>query len=129
MNADERRSGLDALSEKIIGAAYEVSNTLGSGFLEKVYENALVVELRLQGVDVKQQEAMRVSYKGQVVGEYIADLLVAESVVVELKAVKALDAVHMAQCMNYLKATGLHLALLINFGAPKVQIKRIVHNF
>ena len=129
MDTDARRSALNATSEGIIGGAYEVGNELGCGFVEKVYENAMVVELRLRGMDVRQQYPIKVLYKEELVGDYIADLLVADHVLVELKAVKALDDVHLAQCMNYLKATGLSLGLLINFGRPKVQVKRVVNNF
>ena len=106
-----------------------MGNTLGVGFLEKVYENALVHELRKQGLKVEQQLPIEVWYDGVVVGHYQADLLVEGSVILELKAVTALDTVHFAQCMNYLKATGLTLGLLINFGKPKLEIKRVVRNF
>ncbi len=127
MDADNQR--LNEISGKVIGAGMKVSNTLGSGFLEKVYENALVHELRKSGLEVKQQHAMAVLYDGAVVGDYAADVLVEELVLVELKAVKALDEVHMAQCMNYLKATGLRVCLLLNFGRPQLQVKRIVRQF
>ena len=102
---------------------------MGAGFLEKVYENALAHELRKLGICVEQQAAIEVRYDNVIVGDYVADLVVERSVLVELKAVKALDDVHFAQCMNYLKATGLKVCLLINFGFPKVQVKRIVNNF
>ena len=115
---------LNALTERIIGCAYTVSNTLGSGFLEKVYENALVVEVRKAGLRVEQQWPIEVRYDGAVVGEYVADLLVDNQVLVELKAVKALDDIHSAQCLNYLRATELPLCLLLNFGRPKVEIRR-----
>ena len=126
MNADKHR--LNQITEQIIGCAYTVGNELGCGFLEKVYENALAHELRKTGLAVAQQQAIEVHYDGIVVGDYIADLLVAECVVVELKAVKALDDIHLAQCLNYLKATGLHICLLINFGIPKVEVRRVVLN-
>jgi GxxExxY protein len=118
--------GVDGITKRIIGCAYSVSNTLGSGFLEKVYENALIHELRKAGAKVDQQMPVVVRYDGVVVGEYVADLRVDDEVLVELKAVSLLDDVHTAQCLNYLKATGLHVCLLINFGNPKVEIKRIV---
>ena len=124
MNADM----LNALSERIIGCAFTVANGLGSGFLEKVYENALAHELRKAGLTVAQQQGVSVIYDDVIVGEYAADLLVEAAVVVELKAVRALDDVHQAQCMNYLRATGMHLCLLLNFGRPRVEIRRIVHN-
>jgi GxxExxY protein len=124
MNADM----LNALSERIIGCAFAVANGLGSGFLEKVYENALAHELRKAGLTVAQQQGVSVVYDDVIVGEYAADLLVEAAIVVELKAVRALDDVHQAQCMNYLRATGMHLCLLLNFGRPRLEIRRIVHN-
>ena len=144
MDADERRWGgceraeapvasgrreLDEITERVMGCAYVVGNALGNGFLEKVYENALAHELRKVGLGVAQQSAVQVWYDGLVVGDYVADLLVEEAVLVELKAVKALDDVRVAQCLNYLKATGLKVCLLINFGAPKVEVRRLVNRF
>ena len=126
MDADKRKSELNGITEKIIGCVYDVSNSLGCGFLEKVYENALAHELWKVGFTVNQQHAITVRYDGIIVGDFIADLLVEGSVLVELKTAKALDDAYMAQCINYLKATGLHICLLINFGKPKVEIKRIV---
>jgi GxxExxY protein len=117
---------LNPISEKIIGCAYTVSNALGVGFLEKVYENALVHELRKTGLKAEQQRIIHVWYDGIVVGEYIADLLVEDAVLVELKALKTLDPIHQAQCINYLRATGLRLCLLLNFGLRQVEIKRLV---
>ncbi len=116
----------DKITENIIGCAYAVSNELGAGFLEKVYENALLIELVKQGLHVEKQKPVAVTYSGQIVGEYIADLVVEESVIVELKAVKALDNVHQAQLLNYLKATGMNTGLLLNFGTPRLGIKRMV---
>ena len=110
----------------MIGAAYKVGNTLGSGFLEKVYENALAIEIRKVGLQAIQQHPIKVKYEGAVVGEFVADVLVQNEVLVELKAVKALDEIHLAQCLNYLKATGLRICLLINFGNPKIEIKRVM---
>jgi len=127
INADERR--LDEITDKVIGCAFVVSNILGAGFVEKVYENALAHELRMAGLSVAQQYAIAVSYKDIIVGEYVADLLVASEVIVELKAVRALDDVHAAQCMNYLKATGRRVCLLFNFGRPRVEVRRIVLGF
>jgi GxxExxY protein len=124
MNADM----LNALSKRIIGCAFTVANGLGSGFLERVYENALAHELRKAGLAVAQQHGVSVIYDDVIVGEYAADLLVEAAVVVELKAVRALDDIHQAQCMNYLRATGMHLCLLLNFGKPRLEIRRIVHN-
>jgi len=127
MNADERR--LNQISETVIGCAFTVSNTLGSGYLEKVYENALAYEIRQAGLEVVQQRPIAVRYRGVVVGEYVADLLIEDLVLVELKAVKGLDDIHLAQCLNYLKATGFKLCLLLNFGEPKVEVRRIVNKF
>ncbi len=129
MNADERRYRTDEITEKVIGAAYEVANALGSGFLEKFYENALTHELIKQKLSVTQQPSIEVLYDGIVVGQYVADLIVEETVIVELKAVKMLDNIHSAQCLNYLKATNLTTCLLLNFGSPRVEVKRIVHQF
>ncbi len=106
-----------------------MSNTLGCGFLEKVYENALVLELRQAGLSVAQQQSIQVKYGGSVVGDYVADLLIEEKVLIELKAAKAQDDIHVAQCLNYLKATGHAVCLLVNFGKPKAEIRRIVHDF
>lgn len=113
------------ITETIIGCAYTVANTLGNGYLEKVYENALVIELRKAGLEVKQQQPIPVMYEGEVVGDFYADLLVDGKVIVELKAAKTFEDVHMAQILNYLKATGLKTGLLLNFGTPKVQVKRV----
>ena len=127
MNTDEHRSSearLSALIERIIGCAFRVSNSLGCGFLEKVYENALAHELRKDGLLVKQQEPIKVIYDGIAVGEYFADLLVADTIIVELKAAKEISEAFAAQCLNYLKATGLPLCLLLNFGKPRIDIKR-----
>ncbi len=129
MNADERRLELDRITQTIIGCSYKVGNTLGCGFLEKVYENALAHELRKARLHVDQQHPIKVRYDGVVVGEFIADLLIEKCVLIELKAVRAFDEIHTAQCHNYLRATGLSVCLLINFGNPKVQIKRIVQRF
>src|SRR5438552_173687 len=124
MNADERRLILNGISEKIIGAAFTVANALGCGFLEKVYENALFHELRKQGLRVEQQKAIKVIYDGVVVGDYTADLLVEESVIVEIKVAKAFDDIHSAQCLNYLRATELRMGILLNFGTAKIGVKR-----
>ncbi|HUT75813.1 MAG TPA: GxxExxY protein [Armatimonadota bacterium] len=129
MNADERRRALDAVTERVIGCALHVGHTLGCGFLEKVYENALAIELKRKGLGVEQQHGVAVRYEGEMVGDFVADLLVEGQVVVELKAAKSLDDAHMAQCLNYLKATGLTVCLLINFGTPRVEVKRVVSGF
>src|SRR6267143_4887508 len=119
----ENEMTVDDLTHIIIGCAYKVHNTLGPGFLEKVYENALRIELEKAGFRVKQQEPINVVYDGQVVGEYYADLWVNERVVVELKAALALVKEHEVQLVNYLTATKVDLGLLLNFG-PSVQVKR-----
>lgn len=113
--------------EKAVGAIYEVANTLGAGFLEKVYERALLKELTLRGLKALAQAPMPVMYKGQSVGEYYADILVEDRLVIELKYVDRLANEHMAQCLNYLRASGLNLALLVNFQRPKVEWKRVVY--
>ena len=122
MNADYPHSDL---TEKIIAAAYDVYNAMGRGFLEKVYENALALELRSRGLAAEPQSPIEVRYRGEVVGEYFADLLVEGKVIVEIKAAATLEGAHEAQLLNYLKATGIGVGLLINFG-PEIQIKRRV---
>ena len=114
------------LSERVIGAVLEVANTLGAGFLEKVYERALIRELRLQGLRAESQSSFSVVYKGQRVGEYFADIVVEGALVIELKCVDRLSNDHLAQCLNYLKASGMSLCLLVNFQKPTVEWKRIV---
>ena len=117
---------LSDLSDRIIGCAMTVANTLRAGFVEKVYENVLAHELRTAGLAVVQQQGIVVWYDGVIVGQDVVDLLVEDTVMVELKAVRGLDAVHRAQCLSYLKATGLQLCLLINFGARSLEVKRVV---
>jgi len=113
------------LTNKIINAAYTVHNTLGFGFLEKVYRNALVIELTKRGITAESEKPIKVSYEGQVVGDYVSDVVVDGKVILELKAVKELNDIHEVQLVNYLKATGIEVGLLINFG-PSVKIKRKV---
>jgi GxxExxY protein len=120
------RASLNGLTEQIIGCAFTVANTLKCGFLEKVYENALAHELTKNGLMVTQQFGVTIHYDGVIVGAYTADLLVEDAILVELKAVKALDAIHGAQCLNYLMATGLQVCLLLNFGNPRLEIRRLV---
>ena len=115
----------DALSEAVIGCVFRVANGLGIGFLEKVYENALLHELRKAGLAAQQQVVASVHYDGQNVGDYIGDIVVEGRLLLELKACKALEDVHLAQCLNYLKATGIPTCLLINFGTAKPQIRRV----
>lgn len=114
------------LTYKINGAIFEVHRTLGEGFLEKVYENALVIELRSLGLKAESQVPLSVNYKGKVVGEYFDDLVVENQVVLELKAVDELTMVHQAQLLNYMRATGMTLGLLVNFKGEKAVIRRLV---
>ena len=124
--ADERRySLLNSVGYAVIGAAQRVSSALGVGFLEKVYQNALVWELRKGSLEIACQVPYDVLYDGHVVGNYIPDIVVNQQVVVEIKAVPSLDAVAKAQCINYLKVTGLPLCLLLNFGRPRLELSRI----
>jgi len=127
MNADKDQ--LDSLTERVLGAGFEVTNTLGAGFLEKVYQRALLTELALRGLRATVEASFTVTYKSHSVGEYFADLLVEDLLVVELKCVERLSSEHTAQCINYLRASGLTVCLLVNFQKPKVEWKRIVHRF
>jgi GxxExxY protein len=133
MNADERRSDgnafLDDLTERVLGAVLEVSNVLGAGFLEKVYQRALLREFSLRGLQAKSEVPYPVCYKGQCIGEYLADIVVEDQVVVELKCADSLAKEHVAQCINYLKVSGRKVALLVNFQRPKVEWKRVVYEF
>jgi len=125
MNTDQ--NGLFAsLTESILGAKFEVSNTLGAGFLERVYERALLHELKLRGIPAAAQVSFPALYKGQCAKEYFTDILVENAVVIELKCVEHLAKEHMAQCLNYLHAAGKEVCLLINFQKPTVEWKRIV---
>ncbi len=117
---------VNSITKTIIGCAYTVSNSLGCGFLEKVYENALVSELIKQGLKVKQQQLIKIWYNGVEVGDYIADLVVEDSVLIEVKTVEHLGNTQTAQCLNYLKATGIRVGLLMNFETPRVEIKRVI---
>lgn len=126
MDANERKCEIDEVASRVIGAAYAVSNSLGCGFLEKVYERALTLEMCRRGLGVQTQVAFPVFYLGQKVGDYLADQVVEDQIIVELKCVESFSTEHMAQCINSLKASGLKLALLINFKKPKVEWKRIV---
>ena len=116
------------LSDKIIGFAIEVHKILGNGFLEKVYENALLYELSNSGIHVESQVPVPVKYKGNPVGEYFCDILVDEQIILELKVTKNIDPIHEAQLLHYLKATGLKVGYILNFGHPaKLQFKRLVN--
>jgi len=124
MNAEYQDYKHKELTEKIIQIFYRVYNTLGYGFLEKVYENALVIEFRKEGIHVLSQAPIRVFYESEIIGEYYADLLVDGKVIVEIKAVRKLAQEHEAQLLNYLKASDIEVGLLLNFGArPEVKRK------
>jgi len=127
-NRNEPDEVLDQLARDVIGAAIEVHRILGPGFLESVYEKALSIELKLRGIPFKRQLSLGVQYKGERVGEGRMDILVKDALIVELKTVDSLAPIHKAQTISYLKATGLKLALLINFNVPvlKEGIKRII---
>jgi len=118
--------GSPLITEKIIGCAMKVSNTLGVGYLEKVYENALVVELARAGLSVEQQKPLKVTYEGVIVGDFAADIIVNASVLIELKAAKIIDQTHQAQLLNYLRATGIKIGLILNFGTSRLGVKRMV---
>jgi GxxExxY protein len=122
----ETKTGLNSLTERVLAAAFEVSNTLGAGFLEKVYERALARELQLSGIRVVSQAPVSVVYKGYCVGEYFTDLLVEDSLIIELKCAERLCNEHLAQCLNYLRASGKALCLLMNFQHPRLEWKRVV---
>lgn len=116
----------DDLTGKIIGAAYKVYNTMGYGYLESVYRACMVIELRKLGLDVREHYPIKVYYEGHPVGDFEADLFVEEKVMVELKSIRTINAIHEVQLVNYLTATGVDLGLLINFGEQKVEVKRKV---
>ncbi len=120
---------IDATTYQINGAIFEVNRHLGPGFLEKVYENALLHELKLRGLKAEGQKAITVCYKDVSVGEYFVDILVEDTVMVELKTVAKLEKIHEAQLLNYLKATGIKIGLLVNFKHPKAEIKRLVLDY
>jgi len=116
---------LDAITERILACAFKVSTGLGPGFLEKLYENALVIELERAGLRVVRQQPLSVWYDGIPIGQFAVDLLVEDQVLVELKGVRALEDVHLAQSLNYLRASLLPTCLLLNFGAPKLEFQRL----
>jgi GxxExxY protein len=119
---------INELTYLINGAVFEVNRVLGPGFLEKVYENALLIELRKRGLKAESQVPIKIRYKGEIVGDYVADIVVEDQVIIELKTVDQLQGIHEAQLLNYLKATGMHAGLLINFKSSKADIKRFVLN-
>ena len=117
---------VNELTYQIRGAVFEVNKILGPGFLEKVYENSMMVELKKRHIKAQAQEPINIDYKGVIVGEYLADIVVEDRIILELKAIESLQKIHEAQLLNYLKATGYSIGLLINFTYPKAEIKRFV---
>lgn len=115
------------LSYRIIKACFEVHRTLGPGYPEKIYEEAMALELKVNGVDLERQKLIEVFYKGVKVGEYRLDFIVEKKIVLEFKAVSELNAIFEAQVLSYLKATGMKLGLLINFGGKRLTFRRIVN--
>jgi GxxExxY protein len=126
MGQDEAAMDYETLTEKIIGAAYTVHNRMGSGFLESVYEKCLLIELSEVGLSCEAQSPLVVCYGDEVVGNFVADIVVEKTVIVELKSVMRLTTAHEVQLVNYLTATGLPVGLLINFGESRVEVKRKV---
>ncbi len=123
MNADYQDFKYKELTEKIIEIYYRVYNKLGYGFLEKVYENAMMIEFKKENISAVTQSAIKVLYEGEIVGEYFADILILDKIIVEIKAAKNIAEEHEAQLLNYLKATDIEVGLLLNFG-PEPEIKR-----
>ncbi len=119
---------INDITYAINGAVFEVNRILGPGFLEKVYEKALLIELKKRGLKAESQVPIKVSYKEENVGEYFVDILVEEKVIVEVKTVETFDKIHEAQLLNYLKASGIQVGLLVNFKHPKADVKRMVLN-
>lgn len=117
---------INEITYSIQGAVFEVNRILGAGFLEKIYENALLIELSKRGLSAQNQVPIDVEYKGDNVGKFFADILVEDQVVIEIKAVNSIQKSHEAQILNYLKATNLKIGLLINFTHPKAEIKRFI---
>jgi len=126
MDANSRRYLEEALTRKVIGSFYETYNQMGHGFLESVYENALALQLEADGIRFERQVDLEVRFKNQLVGMFRADFLVEGKVIIEIKAVEHLLPAHYAQLLNYLKATGIPLGLLLNFG-PKPQVRRRIY--
>lgn len=125
MDIEGKRVDHDSLTEKVIGCAFKVMNALGVGFLERVYENALVIEVNKIGLKLQQQVPIAVFYDDEEVGKYVAGVIVDGKLLLELKVVKQLSESRVAQCLNYLKATGIKTCLLINFGKSKIEVRRI----
>jgi GxxExxY protein len=123
--ADDKVLLHQGITEQILGACFDVSKELGAGFLESVYQKALLVALQQRGLQVVSQAPLEVTFRGQCVGTFFADVLVESVVIVELKAVDALLPEHQTQVINYLRATGIPVGLLVNFGRPRIQYRRL----
>ncbi|MGD0004500.1 MAG: GxxExxY protein [Anaerolineaceae bacterium] len=119
----------EEITNKILAACFEVSTELGAGFLESVYQNALMIALQEKGLTIEREYPLEVSFRGQIVGQFYADILVEGKIILELKAVSVLSDIHKAQVINYLKATGIEVGLLVNFGSPKVEYRRFDNRF
>ena len=117
------------LTNQILAACFEVSNDLGAGFLESVYQNALMLALKTKELEVEREFPLSVFFRGEIVGQFFADILVERKIIIELKAVTALTDIHKAQVINYLKATGVEVGLLVNFGNPKLEYRRFENRF
>jgi len=126
MNTDKEEFLYKDLTYKIIGLAIEVHTKLGYGFLEKVYENALMLLLLREDILAKQQTPIKVYFEGEIVGDHVADILVDNKIILELKSIENINDVHRAQVLHYLKATGLRIALILNFGKTKLQYERLI---
>ena len=126
MDSEGSDRSFEAITEKVLQCAFRVANVLGHGYLEKVYENALAIELGLAGLAVEQQARFEVRYRDLVVGEYCPDLIVEGMVVLEVKALRALADANISQCLNYLRVTGHRVGLVLNFGTPRIQYKRVL---
>jgi GxxExxY protein len=126
MSTDDKEFLYKDLSYKIIGLAMEVHNKLGHGFLEKVYENALMLLFRREGIGARQQAPIKVYFDGEVVGEYFTDILVEDKIILEIKALDKIIDAHIAQTLNYLKATDLRIAIILNFGKRKLEYERLI---
>jgi len=126
MNTNKSEIIYKDLSFKIVGLAMQVHNTLGFGFLEKIYENSLMVLLKREGIKAKQQAPITVYFEGENVGEYFADILIEDKIILELKSGEKIVDAHRAQTLNYLKATGLNLAIILNFGKERLEYERLV---
>ncbi len=126
MSTDDKEFLYKDLSYKIIGLAIEVHNKLGHGFLEKVYENALMLLFRREGIGARQRAPIKVYFDGEVVGEYFTDILVEDEIILEIKALDKIIDAHLAQTLNYLKATDLRIAIILNFGKRKLEYERLI---